>query len=157
MLTKDSQQIRKSDDTIINPATDENLVTRLSESDFDTKIGSLTEPAPAIDTASSGLNGRLQRIAQRITSLIALLPSALVGGRFDTNLGSWLGSTVPTVGQKTMANSVPVVLPSNQTISVSLPNSITPLGLYYAHSGRFTIQASAHGATAGFMWIVNTS
>jgi len=38
--------------------------------------GSLTEAAPATDTASSGLNGRLQRIAQRITSLIALLPAS---------------------------------------------------------------------------------
>lgn len=35
-------------------------------------VGSLTETAPASDTASSGLNGRLQRIAQRLTSLIAL-------------------------------------------------------------------------------------
>jgi hypothetical protein len=40
-------------------------------------IGSLTETAPTTDTASSGLNGRLQRVAQRLTSLIALLPSAL--------------------------------------------------------------------------------
>jgi len=40
-------------------------------------VGSLTETAPGTDTASSGLNGRLQRIAQRITSLIALLPTAL--------------------------------------------------------------------------------
>ena len=40
-------------------------------------IGSLTETAPASDTASSGLNGRLQRIAQRITSLIALFPASL--------------------------------------------------------------------------------
>ena len=40
-------------------------------------LGSLTETAPASDTASSGLNGRLQRIAQRITSLIALLPASL--------------------------------------------------------------------------------
>lgn len=38
-------------------------------------IGSLTETAPATDTASSGLNGRLQRIAQRLTSLIASIPS----------------------------------------------------------------------------------
>ena len=40
-------------------------------------VGALTETAPASDTASSGLNGRLQRIAQRLTSLIALLPTAL--------------------------------------------------------------------------------
>ena len=37
-----------------------------------TLIGPVTETAPASDTASSGLNGRLQRIAQRLTSLIAL-------------------------------------------------------------------------------------
>jgi len=40
-------------------------------------IGGLTETAPASDTASSGLNGRLQRVAQRLTSLIGQLPSAL--------------------------------------------------------------------------------
>lgn len=39
-------------------------------------IGALTETAPASDTASSGLNGRLQRIAQRITSLIAAIATA---------------------------------------------------------------------------------
>jgi hypothetical protein len=41
------------------------------------RVGSITETAPASDTASSGLNGRLQRIAQRITSLIALFPTSL--------------------------------------------------------------------------------
>jgi len=45
-----------------------------------TLIGAVTETAPATDTASSGLNGRLQRIAQRLTSLIALLPAALGAG-----------------------------------------------------------------------------
>lgn len=66
----------------------------LTEADFDTKVGSLTETAPATDTASSGLNGRLQRIAQRITSLIALIPTSL--------------------GQKTKANSFAVTLASDQ-------------------------------------------
>lgn len=42
-----------------------------------TLIGAVNETASASDTASSGLNGRLQRIAQRITSLIALLPASL--------------------------------------------------------------------------------
>ena len=45
-----------------------------------TVIGTVNETAPATDTASSGLNGRLQRIAQRLTDLIALLPAALGGG-----------------------------------------------------------------------------
>lgn len=38
-----------------------------------TRIGDLTEAAPASDTASSGLNGRLQRIAQRLTSVLTAL------------------------------------------------------------------------------------
>lgn len=59
-------------------------------------IGSLTETAPASDTASSGLNGRLQRIAQRITSLIALLPTALgTGGGLKID-GS--GTALPVSG-----------------------------------------------------------
>ncbi len=44
------------------------------------QLGAVAETAPASDTASSGLNGRLQRIAQRITSMIALLPTALGAG-----------------------------------------------------------------------------
>jgi hypothetical protein len=40
-------------------------------------IGIVTETAPAGDTASSGLNGRLQRLAQRISSLIGLFPNTL--------------------------------------------------------------------------------
>jgi hypothetical protein len=59
-----------------------------------TAIGSLTETAPATDTASSGLNGRLQRIAQRLTSLIALFPSS--------------------IGTKVSADSLSVVLASDQ-------------------------------------------
>lgn len=41
------------------------------------RVGTITETAPATDTASSGMNGRLQRIAQRITTLIGLLPASL--------------------------------------------------------------------------------
>lgn len=66
------------------------------DSGANTKLGSITETAPTTDTASSGLNGRLQRIAQRLTSLIALLPSS--------------------IGQKTMDGSLSVVVASDQTV-----------------------------------------
>lgn len=56
------------------------LGTLLTTSNFDSKAGSLTETAPATDTASSGLNGRLQRIAQRLTSLITALGSPFQAG-----------------------------------------------------------------------------
>jgi len=64
------------------------LALETTQSTQNTRIGDLTETAPGTDTASSGLNGRLQRVAQRLTSLIALLPSALVSGRLDVNLGA---------------------------------------------------------------------
>jgi hypothetical protein len=60
-----------------------------------TRIGDVTETAPATDTASSGLNGRLQRIAQRLTSLIGLFPSS--------------------IGQKAMTGSLSVVVASDQS------------------------------------------
>lgn len=69
----------------------------LTTADFDTKTGSLTETAPATDTASSGLNGRLQRIAQRITSLITALGSPFQAG------GS-IGNTTFAATQATAAN-----------------------------------------------------
>jgi hypothetical protein len=71
-----------------NTAANSLGVTLATDGQFVTSTGSLTEAAPASDTASSGLNGRAQRIAQRITSLIALLPAALVSGRLDVNLGA---------------------------------------------------------------------
>jgi hypothetical protein len=44
--------------------------TATLQSAQNTLIGAVNETAPASDTANSGLNGRLQRIAQRLTSLI---------------------------------------------------------------------------------------
>lgn len=44
-----------------------------------TLLGATNETAPASDTATVGLNGRLQRIAQNITAFIALFPGALAG------------------------------------------------------------------------------
>jgi len=69
------------------------LATTASTEDV-ARIGIITETAPATDTASSGLNGQLQRIAQRLTSLIALVPAAL--------------------GQGTSAQGFKVVLPNDQ-------------------------------------------
>jgi hypothetical protein len=70
-------------------------VTIASNDDLQIKMGATDESAPANDTSLSGLNGRLQRIAQRLTSVIGLLPTAL--------------------GQGTMAQSLRVVLPSDQS------------------------------------------
>jgi hypothetical protein len=87
-----------------------NIATNTSDtasgiSDVNTNLGILTETAPASDTASSGLNGRLQRIAQRITSLIALFPTALTGsGNFKTAVSEALPAGTNAIG-KLSANS----------------------------------------------------
>lgn len=83
----------------------------LSESDFDTKIGSLTETAPSTDTGSSGLNGRLQRLTQHLTSLLARLPLVLGtgGGLKVDGSGTALpvsGTVTANAGTGTLATSV---------------------------------------------------
>ena len=108
-------------------------------------IGAVTETAPATDTASSGLNGRLQRIAQRLTSLIALLPAAL--------------------GQGTMAQSLKVAIASDQSaLTVSEPGfsggilqSVTTVGTTAATvpatplAGRATMLVQNVGATTIYL------
>lgn len=84
-------------------------------------IGAVTETAPASDTASSGLNGRLQRIAQRLTSLLALFPSS--------------------IGQKASADSLSVVLSSDSAAiaPASVAGTIT--------SAQITVDTTAVRAT----------
>lgn len=88
-------------------------------------IGAVTETAPASDTASSGLNGRLQRIAQRLTSLIALLPTSL--------------------GQKTMANSFAVTMASDQS---SIPFTQTKVSLTAASPATTSVGVASASAVA---------
>lgn len=115
-------------------ATEATLAARLSESDFDTKIGSLTETAPTTDTNSSGLNGRLQRIAQRLTSLIALLPASL--------------------GQKTKAASLAVTLASDSD-PVVLGAGAAAIGSVTLGTGANTIGKADQGAAGAAAWPVN--
>ncbi len=94
-----------------------------------TLLGAVTETAPASDTASSGLNGRLQRIAQRLTSLIALLPASL--------------------GQKTMSASLAVTLASDQS---ALSVSQTAFTGSYQEITNLTNSAQTFTAPAGSKW-----
>lgn len=86
------------DTKLTSQATAANQTTEL------TRLGDLTETAPATDTASSGLNGRLQRIAQNLSTTFGRLPLVL--------------------GQGTMAQSLKVVIASDQT---GVPVTSTPL------------------------------
>lgn len=102
----------------------------------------LTVPAP-LSTTGGGTEATALRVtlANDSTGLVSVddnggsltvdtpqLPAALVGARLDTNVGAWMGATTPTVGQKAMAASIPVVLASDQTA--------IPVG----QSGTWTVQ-----------------
>lgn len=83
---------------IAAPATEAKQDTQI------TALGSLTETAPASDIASSGLNGRLQRIAQNITTLIASVLKVggnVASGATDSGnpvkVGGVYNSTPPTL------------------------------------------------------------
>jgi hypothetical protein len=114
------------------------------------RLGILTETAPNTDTASAGLNGRLQRIAQRITTLLTILPTSL-GIKTSANsfpvvlssdqLATLLGAFPATLGQKTSANSLSVVVASDQ---LSQPVTMTAINLS-AVSGDQTIISPTAG------------
>lgn len=101
-------------------------------------IGSVTETAPASDTASSGLNGRLQRIAQRITSLIALVPTSL--------------------GSKTSANSFAVVVASDQAaIATKAPVNTAGSAANTSLTATTASTATAPANAVGFILYADTN
>lgn len=81
-----------------------------------TELGDLAETAPASDTASSGLNGRLQRISQRLSTLIGSVATA--GNQATTNsLVTAIGSLLPvSLGKKSAANSFSITLSSDEAL-----------------------------------------
>jgi hypothetical protein len=108
------------------------IATSAKQDAQSTLIGALVETAPASDTASSGLNGRLQRIAQRLTSLIALLPASL--------------------GQKLMASSFAVTIASDQSAL-----STTPTAMVGSYQQDLTVSDAAvetFTAPIGSKWVL---
>jgi len=108
--------------------------TETKQNDAITALGSLTETAPGTDTASSGLNGRLQRVAQLLTGLGTKLPTAL--------------------GQGTMATSMKVVLPSDQS---SIPVAATLTAETTKVIGTVNNSSCGHSATVTITRPSNTT
>lgn len=69
--------------------------------ELESRTGALTETAPANDTASSGLNGRLQRIAQRLTSLITLFSGPATPTQTSVDSVTTAGGVVISAGGAT--------------------------------------------------------
>lgn len=97
-------------------------------------IGNQAESAPATDTGVSGLNGRLQRIAQRLTSLIALLPSSLVSGRLNVHIGG--SAATVTVADDGAFATQPTETRPDVTLVTSVAASATAVELLDAETTR---------------------
>lgn len=86
---------------------------------LETLTGGVTETAPTTDTASSGLNGRLQRIAQRLTSLITLLTrSATIDDIADVTLNN--GSETSLVGADSSRREAIIVAGKANTVEIRI-------------------------------------
>jgi hypothetical protein len=90
-------------------------------------IGAVNETAPATDTASSGMNGRLQRIAQRLTTLLpvgqttkaASLGVALASDQFPNAAESAPAATTITVGAYAALDQVGTLLTFTNMVSTA--------------------------------------
>lgn len=113
----------------------------------DTRIGSLTETAPSADTDSSGLNGRLQRIAQRLTTIIAGIPlsagTALIGKIIAHHETSALynGTTALTPKFIKVAVSSSGV---NEAIALVSAKKIRVLAAFLSVAGTVNVKFQSH-------------
>lgn len=104
--------------------------------------GALTETAPSTDTASSGLNGRLQRIAQRLTTLIAIFSNpiavsqpGLSGGIVTTWTAVLTTATlVPAVAQSGRAAFIVQAWEGN-ALPIFIGNGVSTARVYGAAPG----------------------
>lgn len=115
-----------------------------------TLIGDLTEPAPATDTASSGLNGRLQRIAQRITSLI----TSITDGTQRTKITDGTNNVAVTNAAPSNSDYGVVVRP----ISLELPTfSIVATGVTVGNNKSMLAIQNTGTAVVRIreVWIIN--
>ena len=94
-----------------------------NQTTLNTLTGAVNESAPGTDTASSGLNGRLQRIAQRVTSLITAIGSPFqAGGSIgNTAFGVNNGAGASAVNIQDGGNSITV----DGTVGVSGSVAVT--------------------------------
>jgi hypothetical protein len=147
-VTKDIQRI------VLNDSTGTEI-DPLSQSDFDSKAGSLTETAPASDTASSGLNGRLQRIAQRLTTLIGSTISTSIADGSAVTLGA--KADAKSTATDTTAITIMSVL-KQISASVQAPPSQAVTGIFWQSTQPVSLASvPSHAVTnAGTFAVQNT-
>jgi hypothetical protein len=171
--------VRKDTLAAITDADGDNVAQRgtnkgegyVKDVDLTTATGGVTEAAPASDTASSGLNGRLQRIAQRVTSLIAVAAtettvSAMAGDLGDSadveasgdgsliaivkRLRTLIGSVIATIGATTLIRVAVYDNANTQVTSFggaggSYPAPSTRSDTYTTNVAGTTVAATSNG------------
>lgn len=115
-----------------------------------TRLGDVTETSPASDTASSGLNGRLQRIAQNISSLITLITSRIPGPAST-------GSITPVASS---ATAVTLKAANTSRKSITIANDSTAilyvlLGTGTVSSTNYSMALAAKSSVASVMTVDN--
>jgi len=84
----------------------------------------------------------------------------LVAATDHIDVGAWLGSAAPTVGQKAMASSLPVAIASDQSslpVTKSVPTDLAPASPTAASVGVASAQVVAANASRKGLVLVNTS
>jgi hypothetical protein len=132
--------------TLTPPAAITGFALESTQLTTNTQLGIVTETAPASDTASSGLNGRLQRVAQRLTTLLAVFPTTIA-----VNSGVKDASTLRVVlatDQPALTTPMPVAITKTD---------LTPSAPTAASVGVASAQVVAANANRKGLVLVNTS
>jgi hypothetical protein len=112
--------------------------TQQSALQLDSNGRIIIRPLTSADVVSAVQSGNWSvRLQDGSGNVITSTSSAL-----DENVKSWMGSVAPTVGQKTMANSLPVAIASDQT-SLKTPLDILTSGTITALNG--TVVSTLNG------------
>lgn len=105
---------------VVNPpASVADPATATNQATLSTRIGATDESAAASDTAASGLNGLLKRIAQRLTSSSAGA-ATIASGQVTTN-----GSAQTLVAARATRRSVSIVNTSTLVTAYIGPATVT--------------------------------
>lgn len=117
------------------------------------RIGAVNETAPATDTAASGLNGRLQRIAQRLTSLLG--PATMT----DYSITNMTGSSQSVVGAGNGTHLIFLQAPAGNAgvvwISLAGGTAVVGTGLPLAAGATVTINPGIANAITGIAATAN--
>lgn len=111
-----------------------------------TKLGTVTETAPTTDIASSGLNGRMQRISQRLTTLITNIGTPLQSGGSVLVSNASLPITATTLPLPTGASTSASQTSGNNSLA-SIDTKTPPLGQALATASAPVVLTAVQIAT----------